>query len=1174
LNNGDKEFVQDTPVYYGVGHSSGTLANATKSLSTPVKFEGKHTNQNGNAEGLGFYSPWLGRFLRIASNKVENEISISVDYRIEKQVSDVAVNDDNSSLFYDPQENRLVVAYEIKGDSLWEPAKMVLEWVDEAGDVISEAYAWDSETSVGSHKKSVDPASLGNVPHDAVKLRLKADHQDRIFELDEDNNTATMPVPDLAMTAIRPDSKGRISFSYDVRNAPLPNGASVSVYWASGDSFTAVIGAPIYSVPAMVGPGSFGPFFVDYASLGTPPSGATGLLAAVDPPSMGRTLGNVFESNESNNVLYVSLPQTDTDVLVKSLEWDFVQGGANLVYEIKNDDLPFATDISLFWSDGNGIDGGQTFASATLESRSTQTKVDTYSIHIPASAFSVPPRGTTHLVVILDREKRIDEYDESPFSNEKAIVLELKPPDVQFTLDTTSPKKGVPYKLIYKITNNGPIPMVYALYTSALDRKPDDILTTPDDRSQFSKTIGFKETQDVSMGSFTSKWDWIDRENPLSGFTILKDFDTSTTEELINRYGHNLTKGILKTINFLDFIIPLFHNKYVGEISFNASVHDTVLPFHDVRVEEKVEISIPVNLLKHYSEFLTQAALGDFYVGLAIKSLAAAILDPTKLSVKLSLMASASFIVTALAKYNTARDQYDQAVDPPDYDYTRLATAVPLTIPEIEDLPTGLFKELAKTSLKLHAVLYAASQSRDRSVGAEMSGDLVWQSRQLEAAAGFTAEAAVLQARLTEINSHLLPFYKSHLVSYRDQVVPYLTTYGIPESSDSLFTQFGWTTDEIEGLRQHLLSTFPELIDETNFIATAENVSALMSTSISVGDLEKAIDIRVDQLGETVRSLNSEERLDLNEKRARIESGLAMKIPTSTLFAEIDSFLESVRRLIGDTNNIPELRTDLDFGYAALADYLQLEASTPYTTTTTVTGPPHGWSNELPSTLTATVNTDEGAFPTGRVQFFIDGSPYAIGDLQFDGSQMVAKVSVMLQPGHHVLRAEYLPDAEYTGSISGDQALFISQSSADGHGPKVTSVVRYGYHTQPTSFVVSFDSDLDPARATELSNYVLVASGFDGRFGTRDDRPIHLRSITYDAATRKATLNPFIRLPLRRRYKLILKGSNGGLSDSSGRLLDGDGDGIAGGDHVRVLDQRILAGPAPKFRKLSMRKLR
>jgi len=68
-------------------------------------------------------------------------------------------------------------------------------------------------------------------------------------------------------------------------------------------------------------------------------------------------------------------------------------------------------------------------------------------------------------------------------------------------------------------------------------------------------------------------------------------------------------------------------------------------------------------------------------------------------------------------------------------------------------------------------------------------------------------------------------------------------------------------------------------------------------------------------------------------------------------------------------------------------------------------------------------------------------------------------------------------------------------------------------------------------------------------------------------------LVPSRQLLLRARYEVVLKGTSGGLTDSAGKLLDGDRDGKAGGDFARVIDQRDLAGPAPNFRGMAASKL-
>ena len=121
----------------------------------------------------------------------------------------------------------------------------------------------------------------------------------------------------------------------------------------------------------------------------------------------------------------------------------------------------------------------------------------------------------------------------------------------------------------------------------------------------------------------------------------------------------------------------------------------------------------------------------------------------------------------------------------------------------------------------------------------------------------------------------------------------------------------------------------------------------------------------------------------------------------------------------------------------------------------------------------------------------------------------------------------------------------------DTTGPSVAGLQRFGFHAQPTHLVLAFDEALAQAGASRRSNFRLVAAGEDGRFGTRDDVVIALRSamLAADGRTiRLATRHP---LPLRHHYQLTV----GGLTDLAGNAQ-------AGGAAVLRFNRSILAGPS------------
>lgn len=108
-------------------------------------------------------------------------------------------------------------------------------------------------------------------------------------------------------------------------------------------------------------------------------------------------------------------------------------------------------------------------------------------------------------------------------------------------------------------------------------------------------------------------------------------------------------------------------------------------------------------------------------------------------------------------------------------------------------------------------------------------------------------------------------------------------------------------------------------------------------------------------------------------------------------------------------------------------------------------------------------------------------------------------------------------------------------------GPQVVSVVRNGVHWQPTSIVVTFNADLDPARAQDVANYRIQAPG---------RRLVPVLSAIYDAASRSVTIRPAHRLNIHHPFSLTINGrSPSGLTDASGNLLDGAGDGQSGTDY-------------------------
>jgi hypothetical protein len=106
--------------------------------------------------------------------------------------------------------------------------------------------------------------------------------------------------------------------------------------------------------------------------------------------------------------------------------------------------------------------------------------------------------------------------------------------------------------------------------------------------------------------------------------------------------------------------------------------------------------------------------------------------------------------------------------------------------------------------------------------------------------------------------------------------------------------------------------------------------------------------------------------------------------------------------------------------------------------------------------------------------------------------------------------------------------------------------------TSLSSIVLTFSELLDARRAQSTGSYVLLTAGADGRWGTADDKVVALKKPAYKASNRTVTLTPTSALPKAMAYQLTIKGTGAtsGLADINGNLLDGNKDGIAGGNYV------------------------
>ncbi len=142
------------------------------------------------------------------------------------------------------------------------------------------------------------------------------------------------------------------------------------------------------------------------------------------------------------------------------------------------------------------------------------------------------------------------------------------------------------------------------------------------------------------------------------------------------------------------------------------------------------------------------------------------------------------------------------------------------------------------------------------------------------------------------------------------------------------------------------------------------------------------------------------------------------------------------------------------------------------------------------------------------------------------------------------------PTAGFLGPISSAELVIVDDVIPPGVDPLVvTNVQLIGAGRVPSGILLSFSELLTPAPAQFVDNYVLLAPGRDGRIGTADDQRIPIASAQYDPVFQTVLLTPAVALRGGLTYQLYVNGLGPtALTDLAGRPLDGDFNGIPGGN--------------------------
>jgi hypothetical protein len=109
---------------------------------------------------------------------------------------------------------------------------------------------------------------------------------------------------------------------------------------------------------------------------------------------------------------------------------------------------------------------------------------------------------------------------------------------------------------------------------------------------------------------------------------------------------------------------------------------------------------------------------------------------------------------------------------------------------------------------------------------------------------------------------------------------------------------------------------------------------------------------------------------------------------------------------------------------------------------------------------------------------------------------------------------------------------------------------------QVTEIIITFSGAVNAAEADNPDIYRLILPGKKGSHTARNAKSIALQSALYDAGSDSVTLIPTKPFAIKKPVQLQIDGlPPADLQDSSGRYIDGAGDGTAGSNGIAILSR-------------------
>jgi len=121
----------------------------------------------------------------------------------------------------------------------------------------------------------------------------------------------------------------------------------------------------------------------------------------------------------------------------------------------------------------------------------------------------------------------------------------------------------------------------------------------------------------------------------------------------------------------------------------------------------------------------------------------------------------------------------------------------------------------------------------------------------------------------------------------------------------------------------------------------------------------------------------------------------------------------------------------------------------------------------------------------------------------------------------------------------------------------IANVEEVMKRNQVTELLVTFSGPVNAAKAGLIGTYRLATPGKKGSYTAKNAGIIKLRSALYNAAENTVTLTPKKAFALTKPVQMLIYGIGPtALQDSDGGFIDGDHNGVAGGNAVAIVAKK------------------